>query len=65
MSIYRPGILKNLGNNPDNVIAAVTELFVPQEYASKQMSYAFSDAADEAIANGEAGAVINNVKRLR
>ena len=55
------GILKNLGNNPDNVIAAVTELFVPQEYASKQMSYAFSDAADEAIANGEAGAVINNV----
>ena len=33
------GILKNLGNNPDNVIAAVTELFVPQEYASKQMSY--------------------------
>lgn len=55
------GILKNLGSNPDNVIAAVTELFVPQEYASKQMSYAFSDAADEAIANGEAGAVINNV----
>lgn len=54
-------ILKNLGSNPDNVIAAVTELFVPQEYASKQMSYAFSDAADEAIANGEAGAVINNV----
>lgn len=55
------GILKNLGSNPDNVIAAVTELFVPQEYASKQMSYAFSEAADEAIANGEAGAVINNV----
>lgn len=55
------GILRNLGSNPDNVIAALTELFVPQEYASRQMSYAFSAAADEAIANGEAGAVINNV----
>lgn len=55
------GILKNLGSDPDNVIAALTELFVPQEYASKQMSYAFSGAADEAVANGEAGAVINNV----
>lgn len=56
------GILKNLGSNPDNVIAAVTELFVPREYASKKMTYAFSDAADEIIASGEGeGAVINNV----
>ena len=55
------GILKNLGDNPDNVIAALTELFVPQEYASKKMSYAFSGAADEAVANGDKGAVINNV----
>lgn len=54
-------ILKNLGDHPDRAVAALTELFVPQEYASKQMTYAFSEQADEAIANGEAGAVINNV----
>lgn len=54
-------ILKNLGDHPDRAIAALTELFVPQEYASKKMTYAFSEQADEAIANGEAGAVINNV----
>lgn len=54
-------ILKNLGSNPDQVIAALTELFVPQEYASKQMKYAYQEQADDAIANGEPGAVINNV----
>lgn len=54
-------ILKNIGTNPDNTIAALTELFVPQDYASKEYSYAYSEAADEAVANGEAGAVINNV----
>ena len=32
-------ILKGIGTNPDNVICAVTELFVPQEYASKELNY--------------------------
>lgn len=32
-------ILKGLGSNPDGVICALTELFVPQEYASKEYTY--------------------------
>lgn len=32
-------ILKGLGSNPDGVICALTELFVPQEYASKEYTF--------------------------
>lgn len=32
-------ILKGLGSDPDGVICAATELFVPQEYASKELKY--------------------------
>lgn len=34
-------ILKGLGSNPDGVICALTELFVPQEYAAKQYTYKY------------------------
>lgn len=32
-------ILGGLGSNPDGVICALTELFVPKEYASKELNY--------------------------
>lgn len=38
-------ILKGLGSNPDGVICALTELFVPQEYASKEYTYKYAPAS--------------------
>ena len=34
-------IITGLGSNPDGVICALTELFVPQEYAAKQYTYKY------------------------
>lgn len=45
-------IVNGIGLNADNVICAVTELFIPYEdYASKEIEYAFSDKVGETINN--------------
>lgn len=45
-------IVNGIGLNSENVICAITELFVPYEdYASKKIEYAFSDRVGEAINN--------------
>lgn len=45
-------IVNGIGLNSENVICAVTELFVPYEdYASKEIEYAFSDKVGETINN--------------
>lgn len=45
-------IVNGIGLNADNVICAVTELFIPYEdYASKEIEYAFFDKVGETINN--------------
>ncbi len=45
-------IINGIGLNTENVICAITELLIPYEdYASKEIEYAFSDKVGEAINN--------------
>lgn len=38
-------IITGLGTNPDGVICALTELFVPQEYAAQEYTYKYAPAS--------------------
>lgn len=38
-------ILEGIGGNPDGVICALTELFVPQEYAAQKYNYKYAPAS--------------------
>lgn len=54
------GIITGLGENPDGVICALTELFVPAEYEAKKLNYIKSDKVpvyneDGTIATDEEG----------
>ena len=42
-------VITDLGDDPDNVICALTELFVPQRYASKEIDYRYTDTAGTPI----------------
>ena len=47
------GILKNLGDTPDNVICALTELFVPQTYATQKYNYKYTENAGTPVTTVE------------